>query len=79
MASHTDILETFCCAEPLLGRRLDTGVSCDNEWCSSHDHEFADGNANLWDKDVHFMRDEEKIDGEMLKSMVYYKRVTKVR
>ena len=33
---------------PLLGRRLDTEVSCVNEWCSSHvpvDHQFADGNA----------------------------------
>ena len=34
---------------------------------------------NLWDTDVQFMRHEDKIDDEMFKSMVYYKRETKVR
>mmetsp|Transcript_61921 Transcript_61921/g.164550 ORF Transcript_61921/g.164550 Transcript_61921/m.164550 type:complete len:2073 (-) Transcript_61921:147-6365(-) len=34
---------------------------------------------NLWDKIVQFMRYEDKIDDEMFKSMVYYRRDTKVR
>ena len=46
--SHRHLGGVFAVRNLFWGGRLDTAVSCVNEWCSSHvpdDHEFADGNA----------------------------------